>query len=379
MQRDHDHSRRALRGRITQELHLLVVALLLSAGPSAAGAQWDPRGQRTPGSDARSATNPAADGSIAPVVSVSEAPRDLTVADLVRLAGQLERAHEPARAVAHYERAVAAAPTSRLAMRARRRLSYLQARADGGFGPLVIMQRFRARDRAARSEEATLAFERAVRRFPSGRVRVESWPLVGEAWLALGAPARAEAAFRAMVEEAAATDSERIAAHTGIARAVAAQRGAAAGAAHLERLGLDQTATHASLSRTARQEVGLLAAWALIASFVLLVLATGRRELLRLAVLRRALSARRLAVAAYALGVPPWLAHRYDASALDTFLFLAVGGAVVLALASLAGEAMRERRARGAERIAVAAVAVAAHVAIGYLALDRAGQLLAFA
>jgi hypothetical protein len=298
------------------------------------------------------------------------------VADVIRAAREAERAFEPARAVALYERAVATDPTSRLATRARRRLDFLRARSEGGYAPLAAMLEFRARLPSERTPATVAGFEAAVRGFPRGRVRVESWGLLAEAWLELGDAARAEAAYRAMLEEPAATESERVAAQTGIARALAERRGAAAGAAHLEETGLAETTTHGVLAREARRRIGRGLAWALLAAFALAALLAGRRELARGAVLRRAFAPTRLLVALYALGFPVWLAQRYDHDALDTFLFVAIGAAAVLALSSLAGEAMRERGSRRPARRALAALAVAAHAAVGYLALDRAGQLL---
>jgi tetratricopeptide (TPR) repeat protein len=299
-----------------------------------------------------------------------------SAADLVRAGAEAERAFEPARAVELYERAVEADPTSRLATRARRRLSYLRARAEGDWAPLAAMLELRARPPAERTRAATSAFEGRVRGFPPGRVRAESWPLVAGAWMDLGEPARAEAAYRAMLEEPELTESERIAAQTGIARALAAQGSAAEGAAHLEEAGLSETETHGVLAREASRRIGRLVAWALLAVFALAVLVAGRRELTRGVVLRRAFSPARLLVAVYALAFPVWLAQRYDHDALDTFLFLAVGAAGVLAVASLGGEAMRARGASRRARLAIATLAVAAHAAVGYLALDRAGQLL---
>lgn len=297
----------------------------------------------------------------------------------MREARAAEQEHRPADAVALYQRAAALAPTSRLATTARRRLAYFASRDEGGYAPLAALLAFRGRLPAARTREVVHAFEREATGFPEGRVRREARLAIGEAWLEVGEPARAEEAFRALLAEPTVSASETVSAQTGIARALAARSGAAAGAAHLEEAGLEDTSTHAALEREARRVWGRALAWAVLALFVIGVGATGGRELARAPVLRRAFSIPRLVVAAYVVGFPAWLAQRYDSDALDTFALVALASGVLCALASWGGEALRVRHAAARIRLALAASAVAAHLAAGYLALDRAGQLLSFA
>lgn len=300
-------------------------------------------------------------------------------ATLLREARTAEAEHRPADAVALYERAIEAAPTSRLATRARRRLDYLRARSEGDYAPLAAFQTFRDRLPAGRTASVIDSFEREARAFPEGRVRCEAWLAIGEAWLDAEHPARAEAAYRALLDEAGRTESERVTAQTGIARALAMSRGASAGAAHLEEVGLEATSTHGTLAREAERSWGRIVAWALLIAFALCVVVAGRRELVRPAVLRRAFSLPRVLVAAYVVGFPVWLAQAYDHDALDTFSIVAVSSGVLLGLASWVGEALRAREATRGARIALAALCVTAELSIAYLALDRAGQLLSFA
>lgn len=313
------------------------------------------------------------------VALTAPAAAQTPTADLLRQATEAERRAAPAEAVRHYRAIVEAEPTSRLAGRARRRLAWLEARSEGAWGPLTAYSRFRDRSPAERTAAVVSAFEAEVRRFPEGVVARESWALIGEAWLALGDPARAGAAFEAVLASPGLEESERVLAHTGLARAIAARDGAAAGVESLERAGLRDTTTHEILSREARRGWARLAALAAVGLFVVAAIAIGRRGLVSRAVAARALSPWRMLAGAHVLLVPWVLAWRYDAETADTFGLVAAGGAVILALASLAGVAAGARGASRVERGALAVLAALAYGALGWLALDRAGPLLSFA
>ncbi|MBX3270407.1 MAG: hypothetical protein KF729_09115 [Sandaracinaceae bacterium] len=299
-------------------------------------------------------------------------------ADLSREAAAAERRGEPAVAVERYRALVAADPTSRLAGRARRRLEWLEARAEGDYRPLSRYLALRERPPAERTRERLAAFEAEVRSFPEGRVARESWALLGEAWLALDEPARAEAAFLAWLDRPDLESSERVSAQTGLARARAARAGPAAGAELLRAAGLEATSTHATLTREARRGPLRVAAASFLALFLGAVLFVGRRALLTRDVLARAFSLGRLAAAAHVLVVPWALASHYDHDVGDTFALVAAGGAAILALASLGGAAASAREAPRTQRAAVAGLAVLAYGALGWLALDHAGQLFSF-
>lgn len=301
-----------------------------------------------------------------------EAPAD--PARWFREARQAEDEHRPAAAADAYRRAIDADPRARLANSARRRLAYLEARSEGDFRPLATLSRFRAELRP--SAAALAVFESDASTFPPGQVRREAWASVGEGWLSLGDPTRAEASFRALAAEPDTTDTERVMAQTGIARAIAARQGSAAGAAHLREAGLEASPTYQTLAREGERTVGRWLAWGALALFVLLVVGFGRRALWRAAVLRRALTLPRLLVGAALLAFPPWLATLYDHDTLDTFALVAGGSAGILALASWAGEALGERQAGRGARALVAAGAVVAVLSLGYLALDHADSLI---
>lgn len=312
-------------------------------------------------------------------VAASAAAQDLAPEALLREATEAERRADPARAAERYRAVIAAHPTSRLAGRARRRLAWLEARAEGDYAPLARYLRVRDLPPRERTAAVVAAFEADVRGYPAGLVAREAWALIGESWLDLAEPARAEAAFEALLAQPGRTESERVLAHTGIARARAQADGAAAGVEALERAGLEATETHAVLSREAWRVPGRAVAVALLALFAAAVLAVGRRALLERDVLRRAFAPRRIAAGAFVACVPWLLATRYDHDASDTFGLVAAGGALILALASLGGAAAAARGASGRARWALAALSALAYGALGFLALDRAEQLLSFA
>lgn len=300
-------------------------------------------------------------------------------AELMQQAAEAEREADPALAASRYRQLIEADPTSRLAGRARRRLAWLEARAEGDYRPLAAFLRVRDLRPAERTAAVLAPFETEVRAFPEGTVARESWALLGESWLRLDEPARAEAAFESLLAQPGHTESERVLAHTGIARARAASDGAAAGAEVLERAGLEASATHQALAREAWRGPGRAVAVAILAVFVLAVFALGRRALVEREVLRRAFAPARLAAGAFVALVPWLLASRYDHDAYDTFGLVAAGGAAILALASLGGAAASKRGVARRRRWALAALAALAYGALGWLALDHADQLLSFA
>ncbi|MGE0784221.1 MAG: tol-pal system YbgF family protein [Sandaracinaceae bacterium] len=314
-----------------------------------------------------------------PATAGGQTTEPTSQANLLRAAGDAERAHRPADALALYERAVELAPTSRLAGNARRRIADLRAHAEDGFAPLAALSAFRDRLPAERTPEVIAAFEEEARGFPSGRVRREARLAIGEAWLTADDPARARGAFEMLLTEPGLEPTERVLAETGIARAIAVDDGAAAGAAHLEAAGLDASSTHETLARQASRAVGRVVGWVVLALFGLGVLALGRRELASSSVVRRAFAWPRALAGLYVAGAPMLLAGRYDAEALDTFAIVGAASLGLLALASWVGEALRERDAPRGQAIALAALCVLSHGAVGYLALDRAGHVVSFA
>jgi hypothetical protein len=101
-------------------------------------------------------------------------------------------------------------PGSRFAARAQARIEDLRAHSEGGFAPLVMLERVRRDDQTANSLVGITALDRAIERFPPGSVRAEAKLLVGEAYLnRLNRPRDAVRVLRSLAEDSAATQDMR--------------------------------------------------------------------------------------------------------------------------------------------------------------------------
>ena len=111
---------------------------------------------------------PAAASASAGGATVATPDRDAQSA-LVREADTAESEARPADALALWQRALLAAPTSRLAGRCERRIDYLSARAEGDFAPLADLLRMRKVPTASLDAAKLAAFgcEVSVRSRPS--------------------------------------------------------------------------------------------------------------------------------------------------------------------------------------------------------------------
>ncbi|MBK6528246.1 MAG: hypothetical protein IPF99_01240 [Deltaproteobacteria bacterium] len=85
-------------------------------------------------------------------------------------------------ALAGYRRFVARDPGSRYASRALARIDDLQAHSEGGFAPLVALERVRRSTALSDDPGALEALDRESRSWPAGTVRAEAWMLVAEAF-----------------------------------------------------------------------------------------------------------------------------------------------------------------------------------------------------
>ena len=97
---------------------------------------------------------------------------------------EAERAAEELRfedALRGYREALARDPSAPFARAARARIAYLDARAEGGFGPLAKLEAARREPARLGEAEALEAFAREVEAFPPGRVRVEARVLLADA------------------------------------------------------------------------------------------------------------------------------------------------------------------------------------------------------
>jgi tetratricopeptide (TPR) repeat protein len=85
-------------------------------------------------------------------------------------------------ALAGYRRFVARDPGSRYASRALARIDDLHGHAEGGFAPLVALERVRRSTALSDDPRALEALDRASQAWPAGSVRAEAWMLVAEAF-----------------------------------------------------------------------------------------------------------------------------------------------------------------------------------------------------
>jgi hypothetical protein len=100
--------------------------------------------------------------------------------DAFREGQEAESRLDLGKALAAYDRALALRPSASFALRARTRAEDLRGHSEGGFEPLVRLERVR-RDPVAASDATALGeLYEAARAFPPGRVRAESLMLVAE-------------------------------------------------------------------------------------------------------------------------------------------------------------------------------------------------------
>lgn len=294
---------------------------------------------------------------------------------LFTLAQLDERDLEMARALARYKESLARSPSSRYAQRASTRASWLSARAEGDFVPLVRLERVR-RDPAQANDPAAIdALARDAEAFPPGTVRVEAWMLVAEAWVGrMNRHADAVALFRRVVADPK-TDplTARQAAREIVETAIADGRlDAAVAAAHELSTRLDP-AFVTSVERQSRRRAIHAGATGVVAVFVALVavaLALAKRRARADAVTTalRAGATSSLAFAAFVGVAGSVLASQYEAGNAKPFLLFAAAVAPLALGARLWGAAGAQGRAA---RLARALVSAAATVAAAFLVLER--------
>jgi hypothetical protein len=108
-----------------------------------------------------------------------------------------ERSFDFGAALAHYEAAVSAEPTSARAAKAQLRIDALRAHSEGEFEPLAKLERVRRSAELGADARAIDELVRAAEGFPAGLVRVEAWMLAAEAYAnRLGRPDDAAALWK---------------------------------------------------------------------------------------------------------------------------------------------------------------------------------------
>ena len=279
-----------------------------------------------------------------------------------------EASLELVRAAEAYRAAIASEPTSRAAHVARRRLAWMEERAEGDYAPLEGLERARREERVDRA-----AFERTIDTMPAGRVRRESLELLADAYASTGNTESAETALRRWLAEPGLSNDERDRATALLARLVAPEQPEEA-----ERLlesadlGDSMAAREIDFDRQVRI-ARPLAFFVLGVAALLLVVAAGARWASP-SNLRAVARPGTIVLALWLAGAPLVVAVRYDPSTQDTFVRLALA---VLGLFVIAQLVARSLRGATRWRRAVAALAVLmAHGAVGYLVLLASGATL---
>lgn len=306
----------------------------------------------------------------------SEGPTADDETALIRRAEQAEHELRLADALALYRQAVARAPGSRLARRARARIEWLETRSGKNDAPLRALMGMRALGPGELTPARLDAFEEQVDGFPPGRVRREARALVAEAWLhRLDEPARAIPSLERWLAEPGLDNAQWEIATSELALARAALGDLRGSVAGLRAAGLGKHAEASFLELEAFGHLARPLALGVIVAFVAGALALGWRGF-RPAALKRALSGPRIAVAAWAMGVPLFIAHLHRPATWRALLLLAPASAGLLALAAICGAGMAEQAPR-AWRRALIVLGVAAQIGVGYIAADRSQVLLA--
>jgi hypothetical protein len=293
-------------------------------------------------------------------------------------AQRAERDLRFAEALARYREAFDADPSAPTAPGARRRATYLAARAEGDFQPLTTLERSRRSPEPARDRAALEALAGEAGGFPAGRVRSEARLFCAGRWLDdLGDPGRAIPLLHAVAADEAADPLSRSLAVTELVRArrmTGDLRGAVEDVDRWESL-----ATPELRSRVHREWRRIPIRWASVALLALLGIAgvlAGARIVRREGTGGVVRAAARPMIAVFALylgAVGGALTYGYDGTTPAPFLILA-GGVLGLALvarvwsaASAPAEGSGRRRQAAWLRAAACALGV---LAVGFLALE---------
>jgi len=280
---------------------------------------------------------------------------------------EAEASLDLARAADAYRAAIAAEPSSRAAHVARRRLAWLEERSEGGFGPLVELERAR---RATTLDRG--AFEAAVDTMPPGLVRRESLELLASACVAAGDTASAERALRRWLAEAG-SPSERERATATLARLVSVEAPEEAERL-LESADLGESDTAREIDFARQVRVARPLAFGALGLAALMMLVAAGTRWASIENVRALARPETLLLALWLAFAPLLVATRYDPSTQDTFVRLAASVLGLFAIAQLVARALRGA-ARWRRAVAACAVLVA-HVAMGYLVLLASGTTL---
>lgn len=286
-----------------------------------------------------------------------------------------EDAAEPREALDAWQHVATARPGSRIASRARERISWLSTRSEGDFAPLAALMRFTSLARRARDDAAVSSFEAQIDAMPDGRVRIEARLAVAGDWARLGDTERALAAWERLLDEPGLEESERELVHESMARARMDAGDATGALAELEAANLEDTGLHHIAARAQRAVYLVPIAWSVVVGFAFVVVLAVVRSRAARTVLAAAFSRSRLVLALW-IGVVPWSIARAWAD--ESSAALAAAG-VAMAAIVVASFVLGEALAGSRWRALAASLAVLASIAAAYLAVVYRGEALPFA
>ena len=287
-----------------------------------------------------------------------------------------EDAASPREALEAWGDVVRAAPTSRLASRARTRIAWITERREGDYAPLAAMMRFLDLSSVERDASVVRAFTHDVDAMPAGHVRAESRVAIAGEWQRLGETDRALAAWHVALDDPDLDVGERDLIRESMARA-RLDAGDPEGAldelddAELEGTDLERMAARRiRVTRYVPIASGIAIAFALL---VVIVVARSGRALALVSSLR---DAPLRPLIALVVGTGPLVIVRWwGDDSLAAFSAFAPWSVFVVLGSFVAGEATESLRSRGA----LAVMAVAAALAGAYVAVALYGQALPFA
>jgi len=300
----------------------------------------------------------------------ASSPQRQAAEQLYEKADREEHELDFAAALADYEASVKTDPSNRYVLRASARARWLRQRSQGGFAPLVALERVRRDPGAQRDAAKVDAIARDLETFPPGEVRVEARMFTAEAYATtLARPRDAERELDALLDEPVADVPIRAQAAERLADLAMKRADVDAAKRAAARVASIDAPLGARVARWARRRVVERGAVATLAIFALLAAQAAARRL-------RGEGARELgrfvpraaAVCLYLALVATALANAYESGNSTPFMMLPAGVFVVALGArawALAGSSSRAARATRATLGVLAALATA------FLVLDR--------
>ncbi len=268
-----------------------------------------------------------------------------------------------------YRRFVVRDPGSRYASRSLARIDDLQAHSEGGFAPLMALERVRRSTALSDDPRALEALDGASRRWPGGSVRAEAWMLVGEAFAGrMHRPRDAAEVFLRLAEDEATPAALRELAATRLVelRAMLGESARAEQELAGVRVPAGVRAEAAGLARRARLRRAALTVLALLAASGAAALALAWRRQLLGEVWRRWQRPMPLVQLTVLTAGGAALAKAADDHEVSPFVVLG-GGALAVYLVAVALNVVGG--AGPAARAARAAVCAMAVLAVAYLAM----------